>query len=149
MKKGMINKNPLARMALFAVLAFVPMVLYAQDTADVPITFSELLDSFIDVIGNWKGMTGLAIASSIVMLLVQSLKTDIIQAWLGKVWPDSKTGRRFIIFLLSQISAIIIGMTSGHSLIDSIVTGLFVQGGAVAMYEHLKPLFKKKEEAKK
>lgn len=111
---------------------------------ETPVPFGTLLESVGELIKNWKGLSGIGLASSLLALVIQALKTELLGGLLNKAGPLGPNIRRLIIFVLGQISGIVLSFAGGKfSLVEAIITGLITQGGAVALYEHLKPFFKR------
>jgi len=112
------------------LLFFFPFLLLASDVSPEPTT------TLLDLIKNWKEMTPLGIGMGLVSMLVQALKSDK----LGGLFKNFKY-KRTLIVILGQIYAIGLMVVQGSSWISAIITGLISSGGAVAIYEAIKPLF--------
>lgn len=124
-------------MVLFFVL--IPFYIFAQESAPVPV--EDIFKSISDLVKNYKGMKGIAIASSVLMVLIQVCKTEIMGRLISKANPFLN---RVIITVCGQICGILMASNSGMSWLEAVITGLLTSGGAVAIYEAIKPLLKKK-----
>ena len=112
---------------------------------ETPIPIGTAIDAILGIIKNRDGWKGIGMASSILACLIQLGKSDTLGGFLDKSGRFGPYIRRLIILLMSQTMGFIISFSSGKfSWIDAIVTGLITQGGAVAIYEHIKPFFAKK-----
>jgi len=136
--------------SIFFVFLFFFSVLSLQVLAqglvldETPVPFGTVLESIGELIKNWKGLGGIGLASAILATIIQFLKTDLMGGFLDKAGRFGPNIRRLIILVLGQVSGVILSLSSGKfSWVDAIVSGLITQGGAVAIYEYLKPFFKK------
>ena len=121
---------------------FYSVVALSQDIgSEVHVQIKDVFEAISLLIKNSKGLSGIGIASAIVVILIQLLKTEMLGNLMNKLPPFWK---RILIVLLGQISGILIGVNSGMGWVNSIIAGLLTSGGAIAIYECLKPLFVKK-----
>ncbi len=117
---------------------------YAVAQEDAPVAISTVFETLSNIIQNWKSFHGVAIAIPCLTLFIQLLKTKELGGILDKTGPNGVWTRRLFIFLLAQVCGVILSVSSGKfSLVQAVLDGLLTQGGAVALYEHLKPFFKK------
>ena len=138
------------RLFFVVFLGFLACLGFTQEVAEYlvldesPLPVGTLIEAITELIKNWKGLQGIGTASAIVSLLTVFLKTEPLFSILNRMGASGPWVRRLAVLLFSQISGALISIGAGGSVWDSILTGLIVQGGAVAIYEHLKPFFKKK-----
>ena len=111
---------------------------------ETPLPIGTLIEAITAIIQNWKGLSGIAVYSSIVSLLTLSLRTEPLFSIINRLGIKGPWIRRLSVLVFSQISGILLSIQAGGGLWDAILSGLIVQGGAVALYEHLKPFFVKK-----
>lgn len=126
---------------LFFVLLILPVVAFAQ-AVDESVPPSDVVNAIVDLVKNWKAWSALAVAAASITIIVQALKTDILGNLIDKMNPFMK---RLLITALGQVAGIILMVANGKGWIDAVVAGLFTSGGAVAIYESLKPLIDKKK----
>jgi hypothetical protein len=75
------------------------------------------------------------------MLIFNFLKLPFIAGFLEKyIGPNWK---RIIILSFGQIVGIILAISGGMGILDSIIAGLFTSGFATFLFEQIKPLFSK------
>ena len=103
----------------------------------------ELGGSLIELAKNWKTLGTLGILIAILNLLIMLLKSKYCKGWFGK---QSALIKRTLIVILGQAVAILALVSGGASWVAAILAGLVTSGGAITVYEVLKPLFNKKEE---
>ena len=138
------------RLIFVLFLGFLACLGVAQEVGEylildeTPLPVGTLIEAITELIKNWKGLQGIGTASAIVSLLTLSLKTEPLFSILNRMGASGPWIRRLAVLVFSQISGALIAIGAGGSVWESILTGLIVQGGAVAIYEHLKPFFKKK-----
>ncbi len=119
------------RAFLFLVVA-CPVVLFA---VDVPIVVPDA-DPFqllLQLVTNFKAMGPLAIGAAIITLLVQVLKKFV----------GDFPYKRAVVASLGVVYGVVLAMLQGLGVLEALVTALFVSGGAVAIYEGLKPVMAK------
>ena len=107
----------------------------------VKATLEDPINKIAELITNWKAMGTLAIVSAIIIIIIQILKTKLVGGWFGKRSPLMK---RAILVILGQISGIVLMVLGGIDWIPAIMTGLVTSGGAMSIYEVIKPFFAKK-----
>jgi len=135
----MLNKfNFKAGIIFFLVL--IPVVAFSQEL-EQPVPLQTVFEAIATLVKNWKGMSGIGIAAAILTLLVQILKTELLGGLLAKASPFLK---RLLITVLGQFAGIVIAVNGGLGWIEAVVAGLLTSGGAVAIYEAIKPFFSKK-----
>ena len=121
-------------------LLLFPILVLCQVVDDPEVPISDVFNDIVELIRNWKGLGALAISASILSVIVQGFKTKLIGNPLDALRPGIK---RLLIVLLGQVQAIILAIAGGMSWWESILAGLITSGGAMAIYECLKPIFKK------
>ena len=128
---------------LIPVFVIAPMLVWAQDSS---VTIAGFFNSIMEFVGLIKkGETpALVLASSVMFLVMQFLKIDLIGNWFDKLSPGL---RLFVLAVVGQASSIVVSVSTGQGVFDSIVNGLFIQGGAMYIYQHAKllPWFAKKQ----
>lgn len=125
------------KILLFLSLCFMSLVCFAQEVPDVDI-WTQLAALFQG--GNEGGW--MALASGVIILLVNILKKGILGFnfdSLGAVW------KRVILVVLGQVYAVIQMVAAGSTWGQAAINGFLVSGGAIAIWEVIKPLFDKKE----
>lgn len=123
----------------FCLLSMVAMPLLASEGEVVGL--DVIVDSILALIKNWKGLGTLGALSSILVLLVQLLKTELLGGWFEGKAPLVK---RALIVIFGVINGVILSVwTGGLSWMEAIMGGLLVSGGAMAIYEVIKPFIKK------
>lgn len=121
---------------LVLLFTIFPVLAIAQDLpADI-----NAGKIFLDLVKNWKDLGGLGIGSSFVLLSVWFLKTEMAGEFFKKLKPGIK---RLLILVLGQVYSLLFMLKSGVPLMEALMLGLVSSGGAVGIYEALKPLFKK------
>ena len=95
--------------------------------------------SLLDLLMNYKTLSPLAIGSAIIVISVQILKSNLFdQFFKGFKY------KRALITVLGQIYSVVFMVINGQSLMNAVISGLFISGGAVAIYEAIKPFIEKK-----
>lgn len=117
-----------------SLLALLPIIAFAQAIPE-----GDPLKSIADLILNWGTMKPLALGSSIIVVLVQLMKSEL----LGKFF-DRFEYKRVLITILGQAYGVVLLVLNGSTWINAVVVGLITSGGAVAIWEALSPLLKKK-----
>lgn len=96
--------------------------------------------TLVKLITDWKAMSPIATGAMVILLLVQLLKTSL----LGQFFPSIEWKRFFITFLGIAYGVVYL-VSTGTPWVTAAVVGLLSSGGAVAIYEALKPLLGKKK----
>lgn len=110
---------------IFALaLLFFPLIVLAEPV----IPDGDPLSSLLALIMNWKAAGPIALASSVVVVLVQVLKSSL----------GSFQYKRLAVVILSCAYGVLQGITSGLSLFQALVLALVTSGGAIALYESIK-----------
>lgn len=102
----------------------------------------QFVGPLMEIVKNWKvlGLYGVMIA--ILNILIALLASPWAKGWFGS---QSRMIRRAAIIILGQVEALLILVSSGVGWGEAIIAGLFVSGGAVAVYEFaVKPFMTKK-----
>ena len=79
--------------------------------------------------------------AAIINIIVLILKSNWCHGWFGK---RSALVKRILIIVLGQVFAILTAIIGGTSWTDAIISGLISSGGAMAIWEVIKPIFVKK-----
>jgi hypothetical protein len=126
---------------LGVVFLFIMSTLaYCQVVDDPPVPLSDFFNDIIELVRNWKGMGALAISSAILTLIVHGLRVVA----LGDLFDSLRPGiKRAAIIILGQVQGIVLAISGGMAWWEAILTGLLTSGGAIAIYECLKPLLNK------
>lgn len=114
---------------LFSSLLFLPLLAFGEP----PVPEGDPLASLLNLVLNWKAAGPIAIASSLVVVLVQLLKN----------YAGAFEYKRTAVVALSCIYGVLQALVSGLGLVEAIVLALVTSGGAMALYESIKnPLLK-------
>ena len=133
------------KMFLFMLMILLTTIALAQDgtPVDPALTLSQLFNMVIDLVTNWKILSGWVITSSILVILIGILKSNLTDALF--LWhTKGPIIRRAVVVVLGQVLGIILAISTGVTWYSAIIIGLFTSGGAVIIYNVLKPLWKKK-----
>lgn len=114
------------------VLDSVKVEAPAPAEGDPIVTISELIK-------NWKSMSPVAIGAAIILILVQLLKSSFF----GQFFNNLVVKRAFIT-VLGVAYGVVYLISAGTDVVTALVVGLLASGGAVAIYEAIKPLISKK-----
>lgn len=116
----------LAAAVLFPVVAFA---------LEVPIQTpdGQPTQSILELVLNWKTLTPFAIGAAIIVIAVQVLKHYV---------PEFEY-KRLAVTVLGIAYGTILALQQGLSIGAALVASLLTSGGAVALYEALKPAIKK------
>lgn len=117
----------------FLVLLLLSAIAYA---VDVPIVVpdGDPFTNLMSLIMQWKTIGPLAGGALGVAVVVQLLKQFVGDAFVYK---------RAAVTVLGVIYGVLLAMSKGMGAVEAIVTALLVSGGAVAIYEALKPTLQK------
>ena len=127
-----------------AVLFFLPCMLFAQDVVTLPaveVGLETWVEGVIALIKLIKGGTvgGLAIASAVLALVLQTLKLKILKPIFDK--------NRLLVFAITTLVGVAIStvalLISGLPLQAALIASLFTGGGALAIYSAFRAAFKK------
>lgn len=116
---------------LFVFLWLLPLVAFAEVPVVVP--DGDPLQALLSLILGWKAMAPLAIGSAIIVVVVQAMK---------KLLPEFKY-KRLIVAVLGVLYGVMLALSNGMGVLEAAVAALFVSGGAVAIYEAIKPALAK------
>lgn len=108
------------------------------DSVEVPEV--DPAKAIVELVTNWKTMSPVAIGSMIILILVQILKSSLF----GQFFKHLEW-KRLLITILGVIYGILYLVSTGTSWLSAAVIGLISAGGAVAIYEAVKPLLEKKK----
>jgi hypothetical protein len=127
-------------LALLSTL-FISGLVLAQDPAPAvaPAANQDVAAILLQLVTNWKSSSPLVLAMLGVNLIVGVLKSDSFGNFFKGLNPLLKG---LIITILGQVAGMLNMVSSGKSVSEAIVFGLFTSGGAVAIYEAYN-LFKK------
>ena len=122
---------------LFLLVAVISMAAFGQSVPD-QINAGQLL---LELVKDYKTMGPLGIGMSLVLLTVWILKTKM----LGSIFKGLKpVYKRVVIVVLGQAYALLYMLQSGMDFSEALITGVFMSGGAMAIYESFKPFLPKK-----
>jgi len=120
---------------LFSLVVFLlPVLVFAQETTEsLGVSTKEILNAAIKLFKNWGSFSPYQIASSIIVIIVLVLGSNLLGGWFKKkLGPIAK---RCIIGILSAISACLISIDQGVTWYNAL-WGTFVIGvGAVFIFE--------------
>jgi len=140
-KKSILKTN-IFLVSLFLLSLIVPIVCFAQEiVAAVQPSTTDIINAVSSLISNWKALGSIGIVAAIINVIVLILSSQWCKGWFGKKSPMIK---RIIIVVLGQVAGVLTIIIGGAGWVDALVTGLISSGGAVALWEALKPVFKKK-----
>ncbi len=91
------------------------------------------LATILALFQNWAAMSPLVLGSTLIALTVQLLK----------MFVGDFEYKRIVIAGLGVVYGVITALLGGYSVFDALVAALITSGGAVAMYEAIKPLLPK------
>jgi hypothetical protein len=114
-------------------LGLVLLISAVSFAALVPVPDGDPLLALLSLIQNWKVATPLVIGSGLIIVIVEALKKFVGDS----LWT------RAAITVLGVAYSFLVSLTNGGSLLDVTVMTFIVSGGAVAIYEAVKPLFGK------
>lgn len=136
MMKGMMKG------AKYCVLALA-LVFGAQAFAQVlqPVPEGDAFASLMALIANAKTMGGVAIGAAVVAIIAQLLKSPFVGGFFEKLDPKIK---RLVVFVLGQLYGVLFMISQGVGAVQALLVAVFSSGGAVALYELIKPFFEKK-----
>lgn len=118
-------------------LSFLSFCAFAQAVPDAEVS-KELLNLLL----NFKTLGPLGIGASVIVILTQLLKGDFF----GNIFKGLNSNvKRLIITVLGQVYGLIFMVQSGSSWGNAAIIGLLSSGGAVAIWEAIKPLVEKKK----
>lgn len=123
-------------LAMILALVFSSLALAQVAVPDV-----EISKGILDLILGYKVLGPIGIGSGVIVLLVNVLKSDFFGNLFKNLNPLIK---RLIITVLGVIYGVLFQVQSGIGWGNAIVTGLLASGGAVAIWEAVKPLIEKK-----
>lgn len=98
--------------------------------AGIEVPDVDPITAIMEIIANFGIMSPLALASAGIVAVVQVLK---------KFLPEFKY-KRFLVVVLGVAYGVVQSSLSGLGLVEALVLALITSGGAVAIYEALKPL---------
>jgi len=120
---------------LFLIMMVTSFALLAQVAVPDAEVSKELLNLFM----NFKTLGPVGIGMSVVVVLTQLSKTEIF----GKIFKKMEYKRLFVT-VIGQIYGMLFMVQSGSSWLNAAFIGLLSSGGAVAIWEAVKPLVEKK-----
>lgn len=120
---------------------FIALVFSSLALAQVAVPDVDISKGILDLILGYKVLGPIGIGSGVIVLLVNILKSDFFGNLFKNLNPLIK---RLIITILGVIYGVLFQVQSGIGWGNAIVTGLLASGGAVAIWEAVKPLIEKK-----
>lgn len=127
--------NKILKFLMLPLLMVIPMIAFGQDSSE-PVSIEEVLKSIIELVKNYKGMGGIALAGSVIAVIIQLLKTSLLSSFFKS--ESSKLLKRLIVMVLGTAMSMIAMVGAGSGWIDAILTGLISSGAAVSIYEAFK-----------
>lgn len=127
---------------LFLITASLSLAFGQESGLPETVPMESVFDSIAELVKNYKGLKGIGLAAAIISIVFQLLKTALFGGLMDKAGPFL---RRAVLTGMGLITAIVMAVAGGMSWIEALIAGLLSSGGAVALYEALKPFFKKKE----
>lgn len=113
--------------------------LFAQTIPENP----DVAKILVELFTNWSGLGSLGAAMSIIVLVVQVLKWTVLDKWFEKTHPAVKIIKQAIVYLLGMVYSVLFAVEGGTQALQATI-GLLTGGGAIALYNILKPLWEKK-----
>ena len=110
------------------------------------VTLDESIVAIVKLVQDWQNLGTMGLLMALLNILIMLLKSRFANEWFKKQKPGLK---RVILLALGQIMGILVSLQGGMGILESIISGLIVSGGAMAIFEAAKPLFKKKKEEDK
>jgi len=133
---------------MFFVMIFISMYAFGEEVVakaaevvekaivTVPVevvpSYTEIIEAITALFKGWGGMSAPVIASSIIVIVIMLLKTNLFAGIFNKLGAISK---RCILGLLGIISSILLSIGSGITLPKALWGGLIIGGGAVLIFE--------------
>jgi len=109
--------------------------------ADEIVPLDEAVAATAALVKDYKGMGKLGGAVALLNLLIMLLKTQLLGGWFNKRSPMTK---RAILVAAGQALGILLAIEGGMGPLSAVIGGLITSGGAMAIYESVKPFLKKK-----
>lgn len=106
-------------------------------TIDDTASLDQVLDATVTLVKTGKSMGSLALAVAVINLLILMMKTSYAGELFTKANPAIK---RVILLALGQVAGILMAMAAGTGAMSAVIGGLVSSGGAVAIFEAVKPL---------
>lgn len=114
-------------------LLLVPILAYAVDVVIVP-PEGDPFQMLLALVMSWKTMGPLAGGAAGIAIVVQVLKNSV---------GDTFKYKRLAVVALGVVYGVVLAVSKGMGVVEALITALFVSGGAVAIYEALKPALQK------
>ncbi len=142
----LLLKRVIVFLYVFAfIMLIMPFFIYSQESAP-DVTIPQIFESIAALIKDWKNLQAVGVVSAIMMIVVQILKY-LIKEFLNDPGKEVMANwARVLITLLGVVVAILSKVMTGVPWIDACIFALITSGGAISLYQVLKPvLFKSKE----
>lgn len=121
------------KITFFMFLMF-PIILLSEGLPPLvipPFDASLILNQIVEMIKNWSGFN-LGIASTVLIIIISFLKSDICGKWFQNANPILK---RVIIGFLGLIASCVMQISGGMTVASALYGALIVSGGAVLIFE--------------
>ena len=91
------------------------------------------LATLLQMLMNWQALSPLAIGASVIVIVMQVMKKYV----------GDFNFKRLLVTLLGVVWGVVTARMNGLGLLEALVAALITSGGAVALYEAVKPLLPK------
>ena len=130
---------------LALVLFMISFVAFSQEVAaTIPaqLPVNDLINAFMNLVTNWKVLGVWGLCAAIINIVVMILKADFTDKWF--LWSTKgHLVKMLILVVLGQIEGIVISIQTGMIWWQAAISGLFISGGAIIIYNTAKPIFTK------
>jgi hypothetical protein len=110
-------------------------LLNPTDNTTVPL--DDVANAAFNLAKDHASLGKLGLAMALINLIAMLLKTDAVGGWFSKAHPLVK---RAVLLGLGQVAGILLAVEGGAGVTAAIFGGLITSGGAVALFEAVKPL---------
>lgn len=136
-------RSILFKLNLMVIMILMSCLSFAQEV--VPIVpeagTDDIITALLNLIKNWKALGTLGAISGVIVIITMLMNSHLTDKWFSKQGPYVK---RLLITVLGQVVSVITLVKGGMNWQAAMISGLIASGGAVAIYEALKPLLAKK-----
>lgn len=128
--------NKILKFLMLPFLMVLPMIAFGQDASAEPVGLEDVVSSIIELVKNYKGMSGIVLAGSVISIMIQLLKTSLLSSFFKS--ESSKLLKRLIVLVLGTLMSMVAMVAAGSGWLDAVLTGLISSGAAVSIYEAFK-----------
>lgn len=128
--------NKILKFLMLPFLMVLPMIAFGQDAPAEPVGLEDVVNSIIELVKNYKGMSGIVLAGSVISIMIQLLKTSLLSSFFKS--ESSKLLKRLIVLVLGTLMSMVAMVAAGSGWLDAVLTGLISSGAAVSIYEAFK-----------